>query len=241
MAQTQYLIMWSMLIFFVFLVIYISINKDFKLNLSKFKDKRSKKDFNRRVDVKLLGWRNISVPSNKITPFLPLIPFLIVVYIFMNHYVFFAVITSDSMSPTFEKGDIVLMQSVDTDAEEDDIIMFNNKNPRGIHPPVIHRIENVTEEGYITKGDSTNIPDDWVVEEDEVTAKAVTVSGKPVVIPNVGNYFIQDYKAQGKYADEFVFTSLMVTLLKDIGVAVFSTCVGLYIILTIRDSYRLGK
>jgi signal peptidase len=197
---------------------------------------------NQKVNMLLLKWKDLVIPRKKGYPFLALIPFIIIVYIFLNHYLFFAVITSDSMSPTFEKGDLVLMQSVDTEADDDDIIMFNDKAPTGIHPPVIHRVDNITDEGIKTKGDATGKIDDWVIEEDEVSAKAVeNQEGDPIVIPEVGNYFLQDYRANGKYANEFIFTSVMVVTLKDIGLTVFFGCVALYIILSFRDFYKFER
>jgi signal peptidase len=240
MAAVEYLVVWSIFLFVIFIVFYLVVSKKFKPNFKTLKYRINARNKKRRVELKLSQMRGLAIPKKAFYPFLPLIPFLIIVYIFVNHMLFFAVITTDSMSPTFEKGDIVLMQSVDLEAQENDIIMFENKNPRGLHPPVIHRVDNLTKDGILTKGDATNIIDDWIVEDDEVTAKAVKWNGgQPVVIPEVGNYFIQDYKAQGKYATEFVFTSVMVVLLKDIGIAVFTFCLVLYIILSVKEAYLL--
>jgi signal peptidase len=232
-------IIWGVFLFGAFIVIYLVMNRNVKLSQGTLSKKLSKRRKDKKAKALVAKWKGLIIPTKKGYPFLALIPFIIIVYIFINHMLFFAVITSDSMSPTFEKGDLVLMQSVDTDAEDDEIIMFNDKNPRGTHPPVIHRVENITEDGIKTKGDATNKIDDWVIEEDEVSAKAVTTSdGNPIVIPEVGNYFIQDYKAQGKYASEFVFTSLMIATLKDMGLVIFAACVGLYIVLSLRDVYK---
>lgn len=236
MASLQYMVIWSIILFIVFLAVYIGIKGFIKINWKSITQPFEKRKQKQKVDNKMASWREGVIPPNRFVPFLPLIPFFIVVYIFLNHMVFFAVITSDSMYPTFEKGDIVLMQTVDKQAEKNDIIMFQSKEERGLHPPVIHRVYNKSAEGIETKGDATNKLDDWIVEDEEVEAKALTFGeGKPIVIKGAGSYFIQDYRMNGKYQDEFKFTSLMVGVLKDMGLGVFIGCVGLYIILTIRD------
>lgn len=237
MVVVHNLIIWSLFLFIIFTIIYLILNK--KLKVKSIKNKVTKKRFNKRVDQKLMKWRNVVIPRKVVYHFLPLIPFFIIVYIFLTHMIYFAVITSDSMSPTFEKGDLVLMQSIDKSTKNNDIIIFNDKTEHGLHPPVIHRIENITDEGIITKGDATNLVDDWIVESDEVQGKVVSIfDNKPIVIKNVGNYFIEDNKINGHYENEFKFSSLLVTTLKDIGLAIFIGCVGLYIFLTFREMFN---
>jgi signal peptidase len=231
------MIAWSFILLIAFLIFYLRLTDRISFNSQAIKKGISKRRTEKKIDFKLRGWKRMIIPPKKSYPFLPLIPFIILVYIFMNHWIFFAVITSDSMSPSFEKGDIVLMQSVDTDVEEDDIILFANKNPRGIHPPVIHRVIDITEGNITTKGDATNKIDDWTVKEEEVKAKAlIGLRGKPIVVKDVGHYFIEDFTANGKYANEFVFTSVMVAYLQDLGIIIFFSCVFLYIILSIKDT-----
>jgi signal peptidase len=241
MADINIVVVMSLVLFSIFAVLYLKMNRGMKFDFSSISKKTKKKNFNKKVELKVASWRGLIIPPKKFYPFLPLIPFFIIVFIFMNHMIFFAVITSDSMSPTFEKGDIVLMQTVDKSADENDIIMFSNKNPRGLHPPVIHRVNEVKGDNITTKSDATDQIDDWVVQEDEIQAKAVTVQGEPIVLENVGSYFITDYRTNGKYANEFVFTSLMIASLKDLGIAIFVLCVGLYIVLTVRDIRLRGK
>jgi len=241
MAEIHLVVAWSLILFSIFAFLYLKLNQNIEFYSGNLIKKFRIKNHNSRVNQKLMGWREHTIPPKKIYPFLPLVPFIIIVFIFMNHMIFFAVITSDSMSPTFETGDIVLMQTIDKDAEKNDIIMFENKDTRGLHPPVIHRVAETNGYNITTKGDATDKIDDWTVEDDEVVAKAVSIKNKPIVIKNVGNYFINDYRSGGKYQNEFVFTSLMVATLKDLGIAIFVFCLVLYILLTVRDIRKHGK
>ena len=69
----------------------------------------------------------------------------------------------------FNKGDALIIgspQVVDTG----DIIVYVNPN---LGYAIIHRVINVTENGYITKGDRNPAPDPWIVKTDWVKGKAV--------------------------------------------------------------------
>lgn len=84
-----------------------------------------------------------------------------------------AVVVSGSMSPAIEVNDMVIIHYQDTYVCGD-IIMYKDGNSL-----VTHRVEQVTETGYITKGDANNTADPPVSAE-RVVGKAV------LVIPKVG-------------------------------------------------------
>ena len=79
-------------------------------------------------------------------------------------------------SDGFRKGDMLLVVAP-SQLELGDIIIFNS----GQHNyPIIHRIVEVTEQGYRTKGDHNSQADSWTIAEDQVYGEAL------VVIPVVG-------------------------------------------------------
>jgi len=95
-------------------------------------------------------------------------------------------VTSESMSPTLEKGDLFVINPF-AKGKVGDIIVFKLRDRW-----TVHRIFAETSGGYITKGDN-NIATDQQdngspVKKGEVAGVVVTVFGKPLKIPMVGNY-----------------------------------------------------
>ncbi len=95
-------------------------------------------------------------------------------------------ISSDSMSPTLNKNDLIFINPIPGSYDVGDIIVFYTGEKW-----VCHRIFAVTENGYITKGDN-NIAVDQIegvpeVKPDKIAGKVVTIGGKPVKIPGVGD------------------------------------------------------
>ena len=165
--------------------------------------------------------------------FIPFFIFLIIVYIFLSQTVFFAVVTSDSMYPTFKTGDLLVVQSADmNDIQAGDIIMFTVPTEEEL---IVHRVDSVSEEGIYTKGDATNRTDDWIVDVNNVEAKIVTVGGDPVIMKGTGWYFIDNPPSSAPFSSELHFTSLMLMGFKSIGIILFIVATGLYLLLTARD------
>lgn len=163
--------------------------------------------------------------------FLPLVILFLAVFLLLNNFVFFAVITSDSMAPTFNKGDMVLMTQY-KDLEEDDIIMFTAPEEPA---PVVHRVHEIEGDSITTKGDFNPVEDDWAINESSVHSEAVLVYGKPVVLKGVGNYFIEDYEAHGYNAREIEFNRLLLSGMKNVAIYIFIIAVSLYIYLTLKE------
>jgi signal peptidase I len=88
------------------------------------------------------------------------------------------------MVPTFEKGDLVLMQTFDLDVKVGDIIMFPMYN---IKEPITHRIVAIDEKGNIvTKGDANPYVDGSAFQAERVIGKAVIMGNKPVILKGLG-------------------------------------------------------
>jgi signal peptidase len=77
---------------------------------------------------------------------------------------------SGSMEPAIPVGGIVVIKPVDPETLKiGDIICFQLSQPTSI----THRIINITDEGFITKGDANEDPDTWIVKKENVIGKAV--------------------------------------------------------------------
>ena len=192
----------------------------------------SKRKHRKNVKNKMKETRERVVGPRPVRVFLPLFIFIIILYIFLSNTLFFAVVTSDSMDPTFKTGDILLMKGVDVDVAPDDIIMFTVEKQKDI---IIHRVDKIMEEEVYTKGDATNKTDNWVVEEENITAEVLEIGGNPIVLKNLGWYFITNPPSNAPFSGEMRFTSLMLLTLKNVGVLVFIICLLLYLLLTARD------
>lgn len=97
-----------------------------------------------------------------------------------------ASITSGSMWPALQTGDLVFIQGLKNkhDIRIGDIIVYRNQI--GF---TIHRVIKINNETVITKGDANNISD-APVPYDEVVGKAVTYNKSPIRIPNLGSISI---------------------------------------------------
>jgi signal peptidase I len=79
---------------------------------------------------------------------------------------------SNSMVPTFYKGDMIIVYG-DKNISIGDIIVFDSPDRKY---PIIHRVYNITEEGIIiTKGDNNSYPDPprWRITRDKIHGKAI--------------------------------------------------------------------
>lgn len=83
-------------------------------------------------------------------------------------------VMSGSMEDTLSVGDIVLI-SEERNYERDDIISFKEGNTI-----ITHRIIEMTDEGFITKGDANNAADSEVVKQEDIIGKEI------LIIPWIG-------------------------------------------------------
>lgn len=89
-----------------------------------------------------------------------------------------AMVLTGSMEPAVSVGDFVIYKEQDS-YQIGDIIMFNTYKSY-----VTHRIVDVTEEGFITKGDANNTKDISPVGKQQIEGKAV------LVIPKFGSFIM---------------------------------------------------
>ena len=156
----------------------------------------------------------------------------------LYNYVFFTVPVSNSMRPTFEAGDLVLMQTFDTEPHEGDIIMFGMA-VIGKDQIVTHRVYSVTPNGVKTKGDAGGV-DFWTVSQKQIYAKAVTMGDKPIVIKSMGNYFLNT-QISSTYAREFGFMQAIITGGKQLGLLIFVICLVAYTWISVNDMKKQKK
>lgn len=94
-----------------------------------------------------------------------------------------AAITSQSMYPTLKKGDLVVIEGVDSAADLNvgDIIAFRSENGFAIHRLVL-----VDGEALITQGDA-NLLLDEPISFDDVIGRLMKIGGRFAKIPYLGN------------------------------------------------------
>ncbi|VVB55863.1 Peptidase S24-like protein [uncultured archaeon] len=159
---------------------------------------------------------------------------LIIMYLFASKAIFFTAVVSGSMSPTFNKDDLVLMQNIDRTYKSADIIMFERPDTSY---PIVHRISLITDKGINTAGDATGQMDWWELQKKDILGKAILIQGKPVVIKGYGKFFIVDDTHQdfGPLGQDYAKYFLFFQVLKIYGyvIAVFS--LFLYIIMTFKQ------
>lgn len=100
-------------------------------------------------------------------------------------------VTSGSMAPTLEAGDgfVAVPEPLSGEIEDGDVIVFEAVELQG-GGLTTHRVVEVTENGYITKGDNNPFRDqegaEPVVTDDRVFATALQVNGEVVRVPEIG-------------------------------------------------------
>ncbi len=76
---------------------------------------------------------------------------------------------SESMVPTYLKGDMIVIQGTQ-DVKVGDIVVYDSPLYKY---PIIHRIIEVSDAGVKTKGDNNRIADPWTTPLDKVRGKAI--------------------------------------------------------------------
>jgi len=161
----------------------------------------------------------------------------VIIVILLFKIVFFAVVTSDSMSPTFERGDLILMQRIHIDPRVGDIIMLENRESI---LPITHRVVAVTKEGVRTKGDARAFADPWLVSKHEIQGEAVQIHGSPIILKAIGNYFILNPKEMGigRYGSEYMFIKNLFLVIRMYGYALCIISISGYLLLTVMERRR---
>ncbi len=174
----------------------------------------------------------------KILPVLvPLLITGLTAYIILSKLLFFAIVTTGSMSPTLEVKDLVLMQNLEIDPQQGDIIMFDTKEAP---MPVTHRIYSVSGNEIRTKGDAVELVDDWIIKKDQIQGEAVIFQGKPIIVKNIGEYLLFDpNKVQiTEYGSEVYRVSQIIKNIKNLGLTIFIICIFLYLFINFKSTGR---
>lgn len=97
-----------------------------------------------------------------------------------------AYVTSDSMEPTLEEGDLYFIVET-TDVEPGDIITFRSTRRNGF---VTHRVVDRTGNGMITKGDNNPTTDQAAgfrpIKRSQIVGTVLTIKGEPLTVSNAG-------------------------------------------------------
>ncbi len=129
----------------------------------------------------------------------------------------FIVVVSDSMKPVFQRGDLVLTQSLFKDPQVGDIITFK---ARDVQYTVTHRVVSVKDDIVTTKGDNNPLADDYGTTKGDILGKAIIINNHPIVVPGVGSYFILDFSREGKlykFGDQYEFLQQMFLTIRTWG------------------------
>ena len=233
-------IILSVVIALVYFIFYLMVVKGFESPIrlfNSFKNRYGKHARNKRVKNKMREYETIS-GMHKPSLLGSTIAFAILVLIIsllLFKVVFFTVVTTGSMSPTLERGDLVLMQRINTEPAVGDIITLEREES---FLPITHRVVAVTEEGVKTQGDARGRVDPWLVPEEEIMAKAVVLGKTPVVLKDVGDYFILDASREtrvGRFGTEYAFMKNLFSTLKVYGYVLCIIAILGYVILTVRE------
>lgn len=139
----------------------------------------------------------------------------------------FSVVVSDSMKPDFQRGDLVMTESVFKEPQVGDIITFKAVD---VQNPITHRVVNIKDDIITTKGDNNPLSDDFGTTKDDIIAKAIVIRGSPVVIPGIGSYFILDFSREGKlykYGDQYAFLQQMFLTIRTWGYVITIIAFGM--------------
>lgn len=229
------------LLFFLFLYLAYKVevkNHSFNLHfriLKRLQNSIEKKSNENRINTCMDRYHTLITRPNFLGIIIPLVIVGIIGFILYNQMIFFAVVGSGSMEPTFKKNDLILMQNINVEVGIGDIIMF--KTPK-VLTPVTHRAIGVSESGIITKGDARRSKDDWVVKYDQIKGKAITLNEKPIILKDVGTYFIEDFQSgimTQKYNEEFILMRKIITSIKSLGLVIFFFAIFMYILSSIKS------
>ncbi len=168
---------------------------------------------------------------------LVLLVFAFLLYLTLTHKLFFAVVVSDSMYPTFKRGDMYLAQAIYINPKPGDIIMFRRPD---VGLPVSHRVLRVVGDLIYTGGDASG-PDLIPIHRKDVIAQAVMIAGRPIVIPGLGKYFILNAKQMrsiGPYGEEFLFYQKLIKAFKSYAIAIIVICLSAYVYLEFEGYSR---
>lgn len=233
----------QMLIFYilvVFIIIYffsgirIPYGK-ILIHFRSFREKIKRRIRDKKVLTKLYNMIFPYKPKTLSEILLITILYLFFGYLVLSKIFFLAVVVSDSMRPTLEKGDLVLIQTISKKPEEGDVILFSGfiELDQERRETVIHRVYKVNKDGSVlTKGDAMPRVDPWVVPPEKIIGKAVVILGHPVVIKHVGEGLIIE---PGKAITNPILIQYILGTTRKTGLLIFIIVMIMYMLLEVRE------
>jgi len=146
-----------------------------------------------------------------------LIILVILILAFGVRLIGFAAVISDSMKPEFQRGDLVMTQSISIDPQVGDIITFR---AFGVQNPVTHRVIGIQGNNVATQGDNNPFADDYGTTTNDIISKVVVIEGHPLVLKGIGSLFILDFSKEGKlgrFGDQYEFIQKMFMTIRTWG------------------------
>jgi signal peptidase I len=221
------------LLFLVVIYSRIVFNWNF---VEKIKEKYAKSSRNTMVQNRIKFIRSQPIDKQKIIfeDMSILTIALLVIVLIGTKAIFFAAVISDSMSPTFNKNDIILTQNIDRKYNVGDIVMFDRPDTSA---PVSHRIVSINDDGSITTaGDATKGIDWWKLKNEDIIGKVITFQGKPIKIGGIGKYFIVEDKNQKFGPFDYQTYYLFISVIKSYGYGIAIISILIYLGLTFRGN-----
>lgn len=234
-------IFWHLILFTIALALFYDSRQGFKKSveiIGYIVQRFQRTSHKEKVNATMYMYREHAQKFRLRTVLLPIALTIFVAYILSAQLFFFAIVTSGSMEPTFKKGDLVFMQNVLVKPKPGDIIIFNDPQEKiaGSKPvTVTHRITDVAGDTIRTKGDNNPALDSWRVNKKDILGRAIILNDKPVVLKDVGNYFLLDYRST-QYTAEFLAIAKTIQNMRTMGIMIFFVCLVMYLFLSIKDA-----
>ncbi|MCX9082449.1 MAG: signal peptidase I [Candidatus Methanoperedens sp.] len=234
------LAIWHLLLFTMILTVYYDSRNGFQKSISiigwsfhLFKRNKKKNEIHYTTSVYKEKSKKVYLSNCLVV----VAVVVLIAWILYIKLIFFTVVISDSMNPMIQKGDMVLMQKIFIKPEIGDIITFEVPN---VELPVTHRIISISGNEIMTRGDANPNEDSWRITKSNILGEIVVISANPVIIKDVGEYFIIDSSNGGRtYGPEFNTLSTLIRGIKFTGFAIFCICILLYLVFSVRDSRRV--
>ncbi len=233
-------ILWHMILFIGLYILFYESKHGFKNTLSYFSRlvyfirRNNQKN---ALDYTMSRYRDRTKKVYMSTVILSVTLTVSLAFVLYSELIFFSVVVSDSMNPTLKKGDLILMQNIFVKPERGDIITIKVPD---MQLPVMHRVSSISDNGFRTRGDANPADDAWLVSKSWIRGENLLISGSPVVIRNLGAYFIVDVSTEGRmYGPEFDAVSKLIRGVKAAGLVIFFVCIILYLAFSIRDARRI--
>lgn len=234
-------IIWHIMLFAIILFVFFDSRQGFKKTitiLGTIAQHLNRTSHEEKVNATMHMYREHARKFRLRSVLMPIAMTLFIAYLLSAQLFFFAIVTSGSMEPTFKKGDLVFMQNVLLQPKAGDIIIFPEPSGRIVGSDTVtvtHRIIGVSGGKISTKGDANPIADSWSIDSNKLLGKAITLDNKPIVLKDVGKYFLLDFRTT-EYNEEFLAIAKTIQNMRSMGIMVFFVCIVMYLFLSIKEA-----